>query len=252
MTLFYIILSTVFVSLVSFVGVFFLFKKKENYSQFLKTIISLAAGSLLAVTFLDLLPEALEAGDVDNILITTLASFLFFFVLERFVHWHHCHCDNHGHSIKDDKKHIAIMNLIGDGIHNMLDGFLIATTFMINPTLGLVTTFAIVLHEIPQEIADFGVLLYGGFSRRKALFVNFLFALTAILGGIVFYYFGKNFENLIPYFAAFVAGNFLYLASSDLIPELHHEQNKKNIIKHTLWLLFGVVIIVLFQALIAE
>ncbi len=244
MTLFYIILSTLAVSIISFIGVFVFFQKKENYTGFLKVIISLAAGALLAVTFTDLLPEAIESGnDINNIFLTVLVSFLAFFILERFIHWHHCHCDYHGHAAPENKKNIIWTNLIGDGLHNIMDGFLIATAFILNPVFGVVTTVAVALHEIPQEIADFGVLLYSGLSRKKALLFNFLFALTAVVAGIVFYYFGKNFEHLIPYFAAFAAGNFIYLAAADLIPELHHDQTKKNILKHTLWLLVGVGII---------
>lgn len=245
-----IIFATTIIGLISLLGVTFIFNKKIKPS-FLTSLISLAAGSLLAVSLLDLLPEAIEEGKftADVIFGITLASMIFFFLFERVLHWHHCRCeyDNHQqdkHHVKN-KKHLIYFNLMGDGIHNLIDGFLVASAFMLNFQTGLVVTLAVILHEIPQEISDFGILLYAGLTKAKALLYNFLVAIIAIAGAIVFYLFGNTFQALIPLMAAFAAGNFIYLATADLIPELHHETNPQKVIAHSLWLVLGVVIIFL-------
>ena len=238
-----IILATILVSLISLIGVLVIFRN-ERKQGFLKAVISIAAGALLTVAFLDLLPEAIEEGGYDphTIFWAVLISILFFFLLERVFHWHHCRCEEHGKSCADDKKNLAVVNLIGDAIHNFVDGALIASAFMIDFHAGLVVTLAVILHEIPQEISDFGVLLYAGFSKGRAILYNLGIALIAIFGALLFYKFGQEFEHWIPLMAAFAAGNFIYLATADLIPELHHEENPKKILSHSIWLLFGVAL----------
>jgi len=136
----------------------------------------------------------------------------------------------------------VVVNLVGDAIHNFVDGALIASAFMLDFHAGLIVTLAVVLHEIPQEISDFGVLLYAGFSKAKAIAYNLGVAFIAIIGALLFYKFGRDFEHLIPLMAAFAAGNFIYLATADLIPELHHEENPKRILSHSIWLLVGVAL----------
>ncbi len=242
-----IIIATILVSLISLLGILFIFNRpvKEN---FLRILISLSAGGLLSVVFLDLLPEAIEADLYEPHLIfgVVLASIIFFFLFEKVLHWHHCRCDYHAeHEQHDDKKHLIYINLIGDAVHNIVDGFLIAASFMLDFHAGLIVTIAVILHEIPQEVSDFGVLLYAGLSKAKALLANLLVALTAVLGAIIFYFFGQSFESVIPLMVAFAAGNFIYLSMSDLIPELHHEKDAKQILKNSLWLLIGVLIIYL-------
>ncbi len=245
MTLFYIILATAVVSLVSIITLSTVFNAIKKPHIF-KSIISLAAGALLTVAMTDLLPEALHSGLFSEkvILGTTLLSMLFFFILERFFHWHHCCCTHHSHSEHhhdfSNKKSLIWTNLTGDALHNILDGFLIAAAFLLDPLVGVITTAAIVLHEIPQEVGDFGVLLHAGLSKKKALLYNFGIALTAIVGAVVFYYVGEQVEHIIPLMAAFAAGNFIYLALADLVPELHHEQNQKNVVRQTIALFIGV------------
>lgn len=241
MVLIYIIIASLIVSTISFVGLVLL-TRKSLIEKHLPLIISIAAGSLLAVTFWDLLPEALNNGLATNkVFSIVLLSMLAFFVLEKYFHWHHCHCiEEH---CGNDKKHLAYLNLIGDGLHNFLDGILIASTFMISIPLGITATLAIILHEIPQEITDFGILLYGGLTKIQALTYNFLTALTALLGAIVGYLFLNHIGNLEPIILAIASGNFIYLAVADLIPELHHEKNSKKMIVQTIMLLVGVVII---------
>jgi len=241
-----IILATLLIGAISLIGVIIIFNR-EVKPEFLRSLISLAAGSLLAVSFLDLLPEALGESifKPDLIFGTTLLSILFFFLFERVLHWHHCRCEYHGLLCGKDKKNLIYLNLSGDAIHNLIDGFLVASAFMLNFRTGLVVTLAVIIHEIPQEISDFGVLLYAGLNKIRALAYNFFVALTAILGAVIFYFFGSNFEVAIPLMAAFAAGNFIYLATADLIPELHHEKDPSKITQHSIWLIIGVVIIYL-------
>lgn len=239
-----IILATLIVSFVSLIGVLVIFKK-HNKQNFLKALISLAAGALLTVALLDMLPEAIESEiyDVHEIMMIVLASIVFFFLLERVFHWHHCHCAVHGKPNTKDKRNLALINLVGDGIHNFVDGALIASAFLVDFHAGWLITLAVILHEIPQEITDFGVLLYAGLSKTKAILYNLLTALIAVIGAITFYYFGSALENIIPLVLAFAAGNFIYLSTADLIPELHHGEDKKNIIYHSMWLVVGVILI---------
>ena len=260
MLLLEIILATTLVSSIAFAGIFFLSQNfnPQQHDALLKNIISLAAGALLGVSFTDLLPEAIsgssDPGHIKNIFLVVLLSLLAFFILEKYWHWHHCLCldDHMAEEPGRSKKNIIYTNLIGDGIHNMIDGFLIATTFMLNFKLGMITTFVVILHEIPQEISDFGILIYAGLTRTQALLYNVLFALTSIIGGIVFYFFVRSFAMSIPYMAAFSAGNFIYLAVADLIPELHHEKNPWRVLAHTSWLIVGVAIIFILNALHSE
>lgn len=245
--LFQIILATIFVSAISLTGILILFKRK-NKAAFLKGIISLAAGALLGVSFLELLPEAIEADMFDPHLIfmVVLISILFFFLLERVFHWHHCHCEEHGRpSENKTKSNIITINLVGDALHNFVDGALIASAFMLDFHSGILVTAAVILHEIPQEISDFGVLLYAGLSKKRAILYNLAAALVAVIGALTFYFFGSAIENMIPIAIAFAAGNFIYLSTADLIPELHHEHNQKNIFYHSIWLLVGVLLIYL-------
>lgn len=241
-----IILATLLVSLVSLAGIVLIFQKNSK-ETFLRALIGVAAGALLTVAFLDLLPEAIEAEVYEPHLIfgVVLLSIVFFFLLERVFHWHHCHCEEHGKLAGQVKKNLAVINLVGDGIHNFVDGALIASAFLLDFHAGLIVTLAVILHEIPQEITDFGVLLYAGLSKTKAILYNLLTALIAIIGAVTFYYFGNNFENTLILMMAVAAGNFIYLSTADLIPELHHESRSRKVLLHSLWLLVGVLVIYL-------
>lgn len=238
-----IIIATTTISLISFIGILTVFKTDKPTN--LKPLISLAAGSLLGVAFLDLLPEAIEesAGIFEPHFISmiVLLSILAFFLLEITVHWHHCGDEKGKHIEK--KQSTIILNLIGDFLHNIIDGFLIAAAFSIDLNTGILVTIAVILHEIPQEIFDFSILMYSGLSKIKALILNFIISLTAIIGSIFFYYFGAQFEYAIPIMAAIAVGNFIYLAMADLIPELQHETKKSKMIQNALLLFIGVLII---------
>lgn len=213
----YAFTGVIIVSLLSFVGVLSLTFSGEKLKKLTMFLVSLSAGTLLGGAFLHLLPEAVEEHGGDfKIWLWLLAGIIIFFVLEKIIHWRHCHIptsDEHPHPL-------GAMNLIGDGLHNFIDGMIIAGSFLINAQLGFATTIAVIAHEIPQEIGDFGVLIHAGYKRGKALFLNFLTALSAILGAALTLFIGARVENLSGYIIPFTAGGFIYIATADLIPEL--------------------------------
>ncbi len=246
----YIFASIFVVSLVSLVGVFFLFLKESILKEFTKLLIGLSVGALLGGASFHLLPEIFRS---ENPIIS--ASLLFgifaFFFLEKLLHWHHDHsvhslqkenCPACNKIANEHKKPLGKMVVFSDALHNALDGALIASAFLVNPTAGLATTLAVLLHELPQEIADFGVLLHSGFSKTKAMALNFISALSAFLGaGFVILF--KDLSNVsIPYFTAFAAGSLLYIAMADLIPELHKHRKPKDVFTQFCMVSTGVLI----------
>ena len=216
----YTLVSVLFISLISFVGIVTFALKEMQLRKILLFLVSFAAGALLGDTFLHLLPEAVEEyGFSLYISLFVLLGLMMFFVLEKFIHWRHCHIPTSSHH----KHPLGMMNLIGDAFHNFIDGMIIAGSYMINIPLGLATTLAVMLHEIPQEIGDFGILLHAGFSKKRALLSNFLSASSAFFGAILVLVVGSGHENLSLFLVPFTAGGFIYIASSDLIPELQKE-----------------------------
>jgi len=239
--LIFIITSTFLISFASLIGVFTISIKEKTLSKFLLFLISLSAGALMGGAFLHLLPEASEKLNNRSLYPIVLFSFVLFFLIEKLLHWRHCHkknCDIHT---------FGYMNLFGDAVHNFIDGLVIAATFLIDIKLGIITSFAIALHEIPQEIGDFGVLLYSGFSRKKALYSNFLVALTAVFGGILGYFLSFQIENMTSYLLPFTAGGFIYIAASDLMPEIRKETSlRKSMLSFSIFLL-GIAIMYLVK-----
>ncbi len=210
--------SLIIVSLISLLGVFALSLKEEILKKYIFIFMSVAVGALLGDSFIHLIPEALEKS--SNILLTALlivAGILIFFILEKFLHWHHHGEDKEEHTIHP----VGKLVILSDAIHNFLDGIIIATSFMVSIHVGMATTVAVILHEIPQEVGDFAVLLHSGYSKQRALLLNFLSALTAILGAIAFFILGEIAKNSSVYFLPLAAGGFIYIAVADLIPELH-------------------------------
>jgi zinc and cadmium transporter len=218
----WIIASTLIVSLLSLIGVITLGIKDKFLNKIILLLVGLSAGALLGGALLHLIPEALEELGESTFLYVIL-GFILFFIIERVLHWRHCH-----QSGKCDVHTFTYMNLIGDGIHNFIDGMIIAASYIISINLGIITTIAIITHELPQEIGDFGVLIYGGFRKTKALLFNFLSALTAVIGALVGYFISKTAESFSIYLLPFAAGGFIYIAASDLIPELHKEADLKK------------------------
>lgn len=218
----YIILSTVAIALIAFIGIFTLAMNEKLLNKILLILISLSAGVLMGGAFLHLLPEAVESSNGADSLAFVLVGFILFFIIEKVLHWRHCHngkCDVHT---------FHYMNLIGDSVHNFIDGMIIAASFIISIPLGITSTVAIAAHEIPQEIGDFGVLIYGGFEKKKAIMLNFAVALTVIFGGLVGYFFTKNVEPAVMFLISFAAGGFIYIGATDLIPEIKKELNIKK------------------------
>ncbi len=236
---FFSLISVLVVSLISFIGVITFAIKTNFLKKILLLLVSLSAGALLGGAFIHLIPEAFETIESESsVPLLILGGILLFFTLEKFIHWRHCHiptCKSHPHPF-------AIMNLIGDGLHNFIDGMIIAASYLINIPLGITTTIAVILHEIPQEIGDFGVLIYGGFKKTKALLLNFMTALTAILGAIVTLIIGSRISSFSIYLLPIAAGGFIYIAGSDLIPELHKEVNLKKSLLQLLSIIIGIAL----------
>jgi zinc and cadmium transporter len=226
------------VSLVSVLGILIFFREK-TLNKILFYLVSFAAGTLLGAAFLDLLPEALEGGFKESIPVFILAGILSFFILEKFLYWHHHHTGHEHEAVHG----FTYLNMIGDAIHNFLDGVVIAISFMNSTALGITTTIAIIAHEIPQEIADFSILIYGGFSKTKALIYNFLTALTAVLGALAAYFFSSAIENSSIFLTSLAAGGFIYIASTDLIPEIHKEKDFKKSLLQLVLLALGIFLI---------
>ena len=223
--------STLLVSLLSFSGILFLAMRAAQLKRIIFILVSFAVGALFGNTFFILIPESfalIENRQTIGLLI--VSGLVVMFILEKFIHWHHCHNVSHEH----DAAPLGYISLVTDSLHNFTDGVLIAAAWMASPEVGIATTLAVVVHEIPQEISDFGVLLHAGFSKRKALFLNFIAACTAILGAIITVLLGSVAEQIIVFILPFAAGGFIYLAGSDLIPELHRESSvRKSLIQLT-------------------
>jgi len=236
--LLWILASTFVVSLVSFIGVFFLALNEKIFKKLLLVLVSFASGTLLGSAFFHLIPESLNPFD-ENAFLAIVLGITVFFLLEKFL-WRHCHereCPVHP---------FAYLNIVGDGVHNLIDGMVIAASFLVNISIGIITTLAVVAHEIPQEIGDFGLLIFGGFTRKKALFYNFVSALIALLGAVVTYFSFTYIPN-ISYLLAFAAGGFIYIATTDLIPELHKERGLANSALQFLLLLVGLGLMFFFK-----
>jgi len=216
---FYSLLSVLLVSCISLIGLFTLSLKEEKLKKILLYLVSFSVGGLLGDAFIHILPEAIELNNKLSLAFYILFGIIISFVVEKFVQWRHCH-------IPTSRQHphpFALMNLIGDSVHNFIDGLIIGASYLTSLQVGVATTIAVILHEIPQEIGDFGVLIHGGFKRRKAIFLNFVTALTAVLGTMISLIIGSYVINLNGFLMPFAIGSFVYIASSDLIPELHKE-----------------------------
>ena len=218
--------------------------------------ISFAIGALLAVAFWGLIPEAFEKVNPDEFQMlsgTILAGILGFFTLEKLLIWRHCHSgsceahgDDHDHGHSHDHstaKSAGSLIILGDSIHNFVDGILIAAAFLTDVQLGIVTSLAVAAHEIPQEVGDFAILLDSGYSRGKALFYNMLASLTTVLGGILAYFSLENLHSSLPFFLALAASSFIYIAVADLIPTLHKKTDIKTSMQQIVLIAAGVFLI---------
>jgi zinc and cadmium transporter len=212
--------SVLFVSLLSLIGVFTLSIKDQHLNKVLIYLVSFSAGALFGDAFFHLLPEIVnEVGFTFEISIYVLLGIIASFIVEGLIHWHHCHS---GHE-RDHPHRFAKMNLVGDAMHNFIDGIIIGASYLISIPVGIATTIAVILHEIPQEIGDFGVLLHGGYSKGKALFLNFLVAIVSVFGVLISLLLSSAFDKITIFLIPFAAGNFIYVAGADLIPEIHKD-----------------------------
>jgi len=242
MNFFWAILASVLVSLISLVGIVSFLLKEDFLEKVLFLLVGFGAGGLIGGAFLHLLPESLElTGNNLNIFVATIAGFVLFFVLEHYLYWRHCHkgkCDVHL---------FTYLNLFGDGIHNFIDGLIIGASFFVGPRIGVVTALIIILHEIPQELGDFGVLVYGGFTRWRALFYNLLSAVTAIAGTVVGYLFSGYVGMFSRFLLPIAAGGFIYIAACDLIPQLYKESSSRRASASLIVFLSGIVLMYFFK-----
>lgn len=234
----YALISVFIVSLLALIGVFTLSVNIKKLEKYLILLVSFSAGALLGGAFIHLLPEAVEETGFG---IATswyvLSGILFSFVIEKLIHWRHCHIPTsavHPHPF-------AYMNLFGDGVHNFIDGLIIGASYIASIPVGIATTIAVILHEIPQEIGDIGVLLHGGFNRKKALLTNFATALTAVAGTVISLLLG-SIEGFIQFLLPFAAGGFIYIAAADLIPEIHKECEATKSLTHLIMIFLGVLV----------
>ena len=220
---------------------------KHRLQHILLYLVSFSVGALLGDVFIHIIPHiAEEHGFEMKIGLYFLLGILIFFVIEKFINWHHCHKAEHVHKIKP----MAYTNLIGDGFHNFLDGVIIASSFMVSVPVGIATTLAVLFHEIPQEIGDFGVLLFAGLKKKTALLLNFASALLAVFGAVITLLVAQNIEGIELVLLAVAGGGFIYIAGSDLIPELHKgECSRCNSIYQFLFIIFGMGLMVLLMFL---
>lgn len=239
--LLWILLTTFIIAVCALVGVFTLSMKDAVLNKILMRLVALSSGALLGGAFLHLMPEGVKVLEPKLFFALALGAILCYLLIEKILHWRHCHkggnCDTH-HSM-------GYMNLIGDSVHNFIDGLVIAGAFVVDIRLGLVTAVAMALHEIPQEIGDFGVLVYSGFTKKRALFLNFLTALIIVAGGVCGWLLSLYSIGVEKYLLPVAAGGFIYIAASDLLPELRKNLSLKSFFIDFLFMLTGVGVILL-------
>jgi zinc and cadmium transporter len=211
--------SVIAISAISLIGILFIWVTEKKLKKTFTYLVSFAVGGLLGDVFLHLMPEIIDTGFGTTTALILIAGILSSFMVERFLQWRHCHIPTSG----EHPHSFAYMNLFGDSIHNLIDGLIVGGSYLASIPLGIATTIAVIFHEIPQELGDFSVLIYGGFTKKKALTFNFLTALTAVVGAIIALALGSMLDGFVPLLVPFAAGNFIYIAGSDLIPELRKD-----------------------------
>lgn len=242
------LLAVFLVSGLSFAGVFALLVRRKLLQKLVKTLVALAAGTLIGDVFLHIIPELYETDLEIDFGILIIAGILVFLVLEQVLHWHHRHSSEEKHN---HQYTLGLTNLFADGMHNFIDGMLIAASFAVDPAIGVATTIAVILHEIPQEIGDFGVLLHAGFKPIQALIFNFLSALAAVLGAVFTLLLNQSVDSIVPILLAFAAGGFIYIAVSDLLPELRRDVSRRRAVVQLAAIILGIGLMWLLR-LVAE
>ena len=244
MNLLYAIIASIIVSLISLIGVLALVIKDNLLKRIMLFLVAFAAGGLIGGAFFDIIPEASEyVKDITQLFFYIILGYTLFFILEKYLHWRHCHspeCKIH---------RLTYLNIMGDIVHNFSDGLILGAVFLINIKVGIATTLAIVFHEIPHELGNFTVLIYGGFSKHKALLFNFLSALFAVFGTIAGYYCASKISGFVSILLPAAAGGFIYIASCDLIPELHKEEDGKRSALIMVTFIFGIMLMYFLKKL---
>jgi len=226
----WIIAATVFVSMLGLVGAFSFYVREEQMNKLIFMLTAFAIGTLLGGSFLHLLPEALAKLDAVTAMLFTLAGFVVFLIIEVYFHWHLSGGEGEVHPY-------SYLLLIGDALHNFIDGLVIAGSFLVGIPFGIVTTVVIIAHELPEELGIFAVLVHGGFDRKKATLSSFAVQCTAVIGGIAGFYLSSVVGGFSSLLLPFAAGGFIYIAGSGLIPELHKEERSKKFVSLVLILL---------------
>lgn len=249
-TLVWILLFTMFGGVLSVLAASLVLRLSDKtVKKLLPFSVSFATGALLGVSFVGLIPHALEEVGAENfhsLSITILVGLMVFFLLEKMVLWRHCHhdhCEGHVDVSAHSHKSSGTLILVGDSVHNFVDGILIAAAFLTDTHLGIVTALAVTTHEIPQEVGDFAILLQSGFSRKKALLYNVLSSLSTVVGGLLAYFWLADLEGILPYVLAFAAASFIYIAVADLIPSLHKRVSLAAAVEQIVLIVFGILLI---------
>lgn len=236
-----LIIAALFGSVVSLIGGVYLLYGKWGAKKLQRVAVPFAAGALLAAAFLDLLPEAMSGHEHELTLMVALGAFLLFFILERMLSWFHHHHE-HDHKQPQHRRNASLI-IVGDTLHNFIDGLAIGASFLVSPATGIITTVAVAAHEIPQEIGDFGLLLSKGMRRRKVVLVNLLSALATVVAAVLVFGFGGSLPVSEPILLAITAGFFIYIAASDIIPTIHSEPKRHVANVQTGILVIGVVFV---------
>lgn len=237
--------SVTVVSLIAFVGIMFLHLKVNKLQKIISLLVSFAVGALLGNSIFHLLPEAFKSlGNPSVVALLFLSGIMVLFMLEKFLHW------RHDHSLESNPgqiKTFGYVSLMADSFHNFTDGILIGAAWLVSPEIGIATTLAIIMHEVPQEISDYAILIHAGFEKKKALMVNFFAAISAVLGTLLSLIAGGAIEGFSYYILAFSAGGFIYLACSDLIPELHKKNSTRNSLGQLAGIFAGIALMYLIN-----
>ena len=244
----YSLISVFLVSIISLIGITTISLDMRRLKKILLFLVSFAVGALFGDAFIHLLPASYKSIPSDGLTsLLIIAGILTFFALEKFIYWRHCHVPAEGGGLEYCKhtKAVVYMNLLGDALHNTIDGVIIGASYAVSVPIGLATTIAVLLHEIPQEIGDFGILLHGGLTRKKALALNFLCSTLAILGCALTLAMGPRIKEFSLYVIPFTAGGFIYIAGSDLIPELNKEIRLSKAIYQLAAIVSGVIVMAL-------
>jgi len=241
----YSLLSVALVSLISLIGAITISLSEKRVRGLIFALVALSVGALFGDVFIHILPELYEESTKpDSIAFYVLAGILLFFILEKFFHWHHSHPCEEPHCEEEHVKPVGNIILFSDALHNFIDGIIIGASYLISIPVGIATTIAVILHEIPQELGDFGVLLYSGYTKKKALFFNFLSASVAFLGVLIPLIFGGG-DGLANIILPIAAGGFIYIAGSDLIPELHGRPGLRIAFTQFIFIVIGITLMFL-------